>query len=91
MAHSTTTTLEHIVTLSLAEQELLNKTEWSADDHRRCAEIHAALAKLWPIRRAEIVFQMHGPPRLISAPDPRSQPQVRRFAHGIQPLPSGGD
>jgi hypothetical protein len=89
MAHSTT--LTRIVELSLAEQQLLGQTEWSDADHSRCVEIQASLAQLWPKRRAELVFERAGPPRLISAPDPRSQPQVRRFAHGVQPLPSGGD
>lgn len=84
-------TLDHIVTLSEAEQALLNTPDWTADDRKQFDEIRASLAHLWTQRRAELVFQHRGPPRLISAPDPRSQPQIRRFAHGIQPLPSGGD
>jgi len=81
-----TTTLEQIVRLSLAEQQLLNKDEWDADDHQHCRTIQATLAKLWTLRRAELVFERAGPPRMLSAPDPRSQPQVRRFA-----AHSGGD
>jgi len=50
------TTLDHIVALSHAEQELLNQTEWSDADRARCADIQASLAKLWPLRRAELVF-----------------------------------
>lgn len=80
------TTLAEIVRLSEAEQQLLNKAEWETDDHRRCAAIQATLVKLWRERRAELVFERAGPPRMLSAPDPRSQPQVRRFA-----LASGGD
>lgn len=82
---NSTTVLEQIVTLSEAEQQLLNKDEWDTGDHRRCADIQATLVKLWVRRRAELVYQRAGPPRLLSAPDPRSQPQVRRFAQ------SGGD
>lgn len=90
MSHCTT--LDRIVALSEAEQTLLNKTEWSDADREQCADIQAALAHLWPKRRAELVFERAGPPRMISAPDPRSQPQVRRLAAGIQPLPhAGGD
>lgn len=76
------TILEQIVTLSLAEQQLLNKNEWDADDHQQCRTIQSTLAKLWAVRRAELVFLRAGPPRMLSAPDPRSQPQVRRFANG---------
>jgi hypothetical protein len=87
-----TTTLDHIVTLSIAEVDLLSKGDSLTDEERaQFADIRAALLKLWPIRRAELVFEQHGPPRMVSAPDPRSQKQVRRFAVGIQPLPSGGD
>lgn len=82
------TTLARIVELSHAEQQLLNQTEWSAADHARCADIQASLAQLWPKRRAELVFERAGPPRLVSAPDPRSQ---RQIARGMPPLPSGGD
>lgn len=85
------TTLEHIVALSEAEQALRDKTEWTPEDHQRCADIQNALVDLWPIRRAELVRAQHGPPRLISAPDPRSVHQVARFARGIAPLPQGGD
>ncbi len=86
-----TTTLEHIVTLSEAEQQLLNQEDWSDADRRQFDEIRTSLAALWTQRRAELVFQVAGPPRLVSAPDPRSQPAVRRFAVGIAPLPRGGD
>lgn len=86
------TTLDHIVTLSLAEVDLLSKGDSLTDEERvQFAEIRSALRKLWPRRRAELVFQQHVPPRLISAPDPRSHHQVARFAHGIQPLPQGGE
>lgn len=85
-------TLDHIIALSEAEQQLLAKGDYLTDDEQRAfADIRAGLAQLWPQRRAELVFAQHGPPRLVSAPDPRSQPQVRRFAHGIAPLPRGGD
>jgi hypothetical protein len=87
MSHSTTT-LDHIVALSEEEQRLLNQTEWTTEDRAQCAEIQKALRKLWPIRRAELVFERNGPPRIISAPDPRSQKQIAR---GIAPLPQGGD
>ena len=85
--HSTTT-LDHIIALSMTEQQLLNQTEWSNAERAQCAEIQKALRKLWPIRRAEQVYAQHGPPRLVSAPDPKSQ---RQIARGIAPLPSGGD
>lgn len=84
-------TIERIVILSAAEQALLSG-DWSEEDRQACAEIQAELAALWPKRRAELVFEREGPPRLVSAPDPRSVRQVARgIAHGIQPLPSGGD
>lgn len=90
MHHSTT--LGHIVALSEAEQQLLAKDDYLTEaEQRQFADIRAALAKLWPQRRAELVFERDGPPRMVSAPDPRSQKQVRRFAVGVQPLPSGGD
>jgi hypothetical protein len=82
------TTLDRIVELSLAEQRLLNQTEWSDADHARCADIQASLAQLWTERRAELVFDHAGPPRIVSAPDPRSQ---RQIARGMPPLPRGGD
>lgn len=87
-----TTTLEQIVVLSEAEQQLLAKDDYlTSEEQVQFREIRDALAKLWPIRRAELVFEQDGPPRLVSAPDPRSQKQVARFAVGMQPLPQGGD
>jgi hypothetical protein len=63
----------------------------TVEELERFKAIGAALDYLYEIRRAELVFEQHGPPRMISAPDPRSQKQVRRFAVGMAPLPSGGD
>jgi len=82
------TTLDRIVTLSLAEQQLLNTPDWSAADRKQFDDIRESLARLWTQRRAELTFDAAGPPRMVSAPDPRSQ---RQLARGIQPLPQGGD
>jgi hypothetical protein len=91
MTHHTTT-LDHIVALSLAEVDLLGKGDSLTDEERaQFRDIRMALESLWPKRRAELVFERWGPARMVSAPDPRSQKQVRRFAVGMAPLPSGGD
>lgn len=84
-------TLDQIVVLSEAEQDLLNTPDWDAAERKQFDDIRAALAKLWTQRRAELTFNAAGPPRMVSAPDPRSVPQIRRFAHGIAPLPSGSE
>lgn len=83
-----TTTLDRINQLYAEEQRLQLQWELTPEDRARFRALHAELAQLWPQRRAEIVFQLHGAPRLISATDPRSQRQVAR---GIAPLPRGGD
>jgi hypothetical protein len=84
-----TTTFDRIVQLYDEERQLLDKGDYLTDDEQRqFADIRAELAKSWPQRRAEQVFEVSGPPRMISAPDPRSQRQVAR---GIAPLPRGGD
>lgn len=91
--HSTTT-FRRIVGLYDEARQLLDKRndDWLTDDDQaRFAEIRVSLDAMWSKRRAELVFQTKGSPRMVSAPDPRSQPQVKRFAHGIAPLPSGGD
>lgn len=96
MPNDTTNTLARIIQL---EDEYVRRTstaEWDDENRWRCIEIRRTLDAMWDKRRAELVFEQHGPPRMISAPDPRSQPQIRRFAHGaiahgIPPLPSGGD
>ena len=69
----------------LAAKDPLDVTD---ADRARFKAIGAALEELYELRRAELVFERCGPPRMISAPDPRSQPQVKRFAAGIAPLPS---
>jgi hypothetical protein len=56
------------------------------DEQKQFREIRATLDQLWDKRRAELVFQVAGPPRVVSAPDPRSQ---RQIARGIAPLPGG--
>lgn len=86
MTHSTTT-FARIVALSEAEQRLLSKEYLTDAERQQFRDIRASLAKLWPQRRAELVFAVSGPPRLISAPDPRDH---RKIAYGIAPLPSGG-
>jgi len=91
MGHSTTT-FRRIVALYDEERQLLDKTELTDAERARFADIRASLIeRYWPQERAERVRQASGPPRLISAPDPRSHRRVAQFAHGMQPLPSGGD
>jgi hypothetical protein len=89
------TTLDHIVTLSDQYLTLLNSREpgefLTDEEQWQCVEIRRALDSLWPKRRQELTFRASGPPRMLSAPDPRSVRQVARFAHGIAPLPQGGD
>jgi hypothetical protein len=63
---------------------LLDKTQLTAAERAQFTEIRQALAKLWPARRAEQVFEAHGPPRLISSPEPLDR--RRRIAFGIPPL-----
>ncbi len=89
------TTLARILQL---EDEYLRRSstaELDDADRWRCIEIRRIVDSLWPQRRAEIAFEQHGPPRLISAPDPTSRRAVvRAIAYGIQPLPmpaTGGD
>lgn len=92
MVHSIT--FQRIVSLYDEARQLLDKRsdDWlSDDDQARFQEIRDQLDGMWNKRRAELVFQTDGPPRMVSAPDPKSQPQIRRFAHGIAPLPQGGD
>lgn len=87
MAHFTTT-FDRIVALSEAEQRLLSQESLSDADQRRFRDIRAELAQLWTERRAELVFELHGPPRITG----NAQPVDRRriAAYGIAPLPSGG-
>lgn len=88
------TTLDRIISLYAAERELLDRAcddYFTAAERQQFADIHADLALLWCDRRKELVFEVAGPPRLVSAPDPRSVHQVARFARGMAPLPSGGD
>lgn len=86
MGHSTT--LGRIITLSDQYLRLLNSRDpgdfLTDDEQWQCIEIRRALDQLWPARRAALVFERCGPPRMISAPDPRSHNQVAR---GIAPLP----
>lgn len=88
MTHSST--LSRILGLYDEERKLLDRCscgEWIArDDLARFAEIRTALEALWPKRRAEIVFSLSGPPRLVSAPDEHAR--RRLIAHGIAPLPA---
>jgi hypothetical protein len=92
-----TTTLSQIVTLSDEYLRRLNSRDagdfLTDADRWRCVEIRAALAKLWNDRRQELTFEVSGPPRMVSAPDPRVRdvPSARLHARGIQPLPQGGD
>lgn len=90
MAHSTTT-FRRIVCLYDEARALLDKrsNDWLTDDDQaRFAQIREQLDRLWTHRRAELVFQVNGPPRMVSAPDPRRRAQIAR---GIAPLPAGGD
>jgi hypothetical protein len=83
-------TFDHIVALYDEERRLLDKAgaDYLTDGERaRFADIRASLARLWPQERLERVQATDGPPRVISAPDPRSQ---RQIARGIPPLPKGG-
>jgi len=89
VAHSTTT-FTRIVELYDAAGALLSKDDFLTEaEQARFADIRAELDQLWPKRRAELVFQIDGPPRLVSAPDEHAR--RRQIAHGIAPLPSGGD
>ena len=82
--HSTTT-FDRIIELYDAASHLLAKNDLLTAAEQRCfADIREELHQLWPKRRAELTFQIAGPPRMISAPDPRSQ---RQIARGIPPLP----
>ena len=82
--HSTTT-FGQILHLYQEERSLLDKDELTDAERARLPAIHAELDRRWRERRAELVFRVCGPPRMLSAPDPRSGPQVRRFAS------AGGD
>lgn len=85
----TTTTFDRIVRLYGEAGQLLSQEDGLSEaDQVRFAEIRDQLDGMWNTRRAELVFQVAGPPRMISAPDPRSQ---RQIARGIPPLPRGGD
>lgn len=88
MSHSTTT-LDRIVRLYDQARQLLDREEGlSADDQQRFREIRAELdQRLWPERRAELVRQVAGPPRLVGGGGERDQ--QRAIAHGIAPLPGG--
>ena len=92
MSHSTTT-LDRIVHLYDQERTLLNHDldDWQAAREVRtiCADIRAKLDRLWHDRRAELTFQIAGPPRYLGGGGERDQ--KRQIAYGIQPLPSGGD
>jgi len=79
--HSTTT-FGRIVRLYSEERALLDKDELTGAERARLPDIHRELARLWSQERAERLLAQSGPPRMLSAPDPRSQPQVRRFAQG---------
>lgn len=86
--HSTTNTFRRIVELYHAAGALLAKDAyWTESERARYDDIQAEIDQLWPRRRAELVMQVAGAPRLISAPDPRSQRQVAR---GIAPLTMPG-
>jgi hypothetical protein len=85
--HSTTT-FTRIVELYDASVQLLAKDDFLTEaEQQRFADIRNELDQLWTHRRAELVFQINGPPRLISAPDDGAR--KRHIAHGIAPLPSG--
>jgi hypothetical protein len=88
--HSTTT-FDRIVQLYDEERRLLDRAyddDFTADERQRLREIGSELMNTyWPLRRKEIVFQLHGTPRLISAPNPQDHKRV--IAHGIAPLPNG--
>lgn len=90
MSHCTTTTFDRINELYAEERQLLDRWDLTAEERARFRALHAELEQLWPKRRAEIVFELHGAPRLISSPEPLDK--RRRTAFGIAPLPmSGGD
>lgn len=91
MRHSTTT-LQQIAALYDEERALLNPDpdDWRTEDVRDIASgIRRRLERMWDQRRAEIVFSVSGPPRSMGGGTERDQ--QRAIAHGIQPLPSGGD
>lgn len=90
MSHSITT-FQRIVALYDEERQLLDKYshEYLTEaEQARFADIRANLAKLWPQRRADLVFEADGPPRITG----NAQPLDRRrmTAYGIAPLPNGG-
>jgi len=87
--HSTTNTLARILQLEDEYIHRISAVEWDDENRWRCIEIRRAVESLWPKRRAELVFHVHGSPRIVSVPDERARRNLT--AHGIAPLPSGGD
>jgi hypothetical protein len=82
-----TTTFDRIVSLyDQASAPQACEEGLTADEQKQFREIRATLDRLWDRRRAELAFDASGPPRIVSAPDPRSQ---RQIARGIAPLPGG--
>jgi len=86
--HSTTTFRRIVELYDVAGRLLAKEDGLTEAEQARFREIRDQLDQLWPKRRAELVFQIDGPPRLISAPDERAR--ARHIAHGIAPLPGGG-
>jgi hypothetical protein len=93
--HDTTNTLDRILQLEDEYLQRSSTAELDDEDRWRCIEIRRIVDSLWPKRRAELVYERHGPPLMISAPDPSScRAVMRAIAHGIAPLPmpaTGGD
>jgi hypothetical protein len=87
MAHSTTT-FQRIVRMYERAGALLAQEAMDDAERVEFRQLQSDLDQYWERERASRVFAQHGPPRMISAPDPRSQ---RQIARGIAPLPSGGD
>lgn len=88
-------TFRKIISLYDEAGQLLAKDDgFTEADQARFQEIRDTLDGMWNRRRKELIFEQHGPPRMVAAPNPRSQRQVTRsIAHGIAPLPmpNGGD
>jgi hypothetical protein len=86
--YCTTPILDHIITLSEAELQLLGKGDYLTDDEQQqFRAIRAALAKLWTKRRAELAFARRGPPRIVGTYGANDRARI----HAVALLPNGGD
>lgn len=86
------TTMDKITALYARAGALLAHDGFLTEaEQREFADIRAELDQLWPKRRAELVFQVSGPPRCLGGGTERDQQRMRQIAYGIAPLPHGGD